>query len=272
MPILTARDVTLYYETAGSGVPLLLLHGLGSSSQDWQLQVEAFAPHYQVITLDVRGHGRSSKPPGPYTIPQFAADLNAFVQALGVAPVHLLGLSLGGMIALQTAVDYPHLLRSLIIVNSYPELTPRTWRERWAWQQRVLIVRLFGMARLGQYLSRRLFPLPEQAELRQIMVARWAQNELRPYLAAMQAVRGWSVSARLGEIRCPTLVIAADQDYTSVASKEAYTAKIPGARLHVIANSRHATPIDQPQAFNCAVLAFLSNLQRISDCGHGVTI
>ncbi|MCA9934300.1 MAG: alpha/beta fold hydrolase [Ardenticatenaceae bacterium] len=256
MPSIHVRDTTLYYETAGSGPPVLLLHGLGSSTRDWQLQVPVFAQTYEVVMVDVRGHGRSAKPRGPYSVPQFTADVVAFMEALHIAPVHMLGLSMGGMIAFQTAVDHPDLLRSMVIVNSYPELVPHSLSDYLTWYRRHAIVQLMGMKRMGQYLGKTLFPEPHQIELRQMIAQRWTENDKRAYMASTRALFGWSMAAHLGDIRCPTLIIAADMDYTPVAQKEAYTAKIPGARLVVIPNSRHATPIDQPELFNQTVLAF----------------
>ncbi|MCA9958095.1 MAG: alpha/beta fold hydrolase, partial [Anaerolineales bacterium] len=111
MPYQQVGDIQLYYEIHGTGEPVLLLHGLGSSVEDWELQLPLFSQKYQVVVVDVRGHGRSGKPSGPYSVPQFAADITAFIEQLGLAPLHMLGLSMGGMIAFQTAVDRPDLLR-----------------------------------------------------------------------------------------------------------------------------------------------------------------
>jgi pimeloyl-ACP methyl ester carboxylesterase len=257
MPTLPIGDVDLYYETAGQGPPILFVPGLGSSSRDWELQVACFSKHYQVVTFDVRGHGRSDKPPGPYSIPLFAADTAALIKALHIAPAHVVGLSLGGMIAFQLAVTTPELVRSLVIVNSGPEFLLQGLKARLGGLQRLLIVRLLGMRKMGEVLSKRLLPKPEHAPLREIFVERWAENDKRAYLDAMRAVLGWSVSDRLGTIRCPTLVIAADEDYTPVSFKEAYVAQIPQAELVVIADARHATPVERPEAFNDALLAFL---------------
>jgi len=256
MPTIQVRDTSLYYETAGSGLPVLLLHGLGSSTRDWQLQVPVFAQKYQVVMVDSRGHGRSAKPHGRYSVPQFTADIIAFMEALHIIPAHVLGLSMGGMIAFQMAVDRPELLRSMVIVNSYPELVPHSLSDYITWYRRHAIVQLMGMKRMGEYLGGVLFPEPHQGELRQTIAQRWLENDKRAYLASTRALFGWSMAARLGDIRCPTLIIAADQDYTPVAQKVEYTAKIPGAKLVVIPNSRHATPIDQPELFNRTVLEF----------------
>lgn len=260
MPTIRTKEVTLYYEEMGQGEPLLLLHGLGSSTADWVLQMEVFAQYYRVVAVDMRGHGRSTKPPGPYTIPMFAADVTAVLQALEIPSAHVLGISLGGMIAFQLAVSYPQMVKSLIIVNSVPSMVVRNFLDRWQLWRRLAIVELMGMRRMGEYLAPRLFPKPEQGELRQEIIQRWAQNDKQAYLAAMRSFVGWDVTGQLAGIQCPTLVISADEDYWPVADKEAYTAQIPQARLLVIEDSRHATPIDQPEVFNTAVLDFLASV------------
>lgn len=261
MPIQSLNGVDLYYERVGSGPPLLFIHGLGSSTRDWEYQAPFFASRFSVICVDLRGHGGSAKPPGPYRIAGFAADVAGLLRALDVAPAHVVGLSLGGMVALELALCAPELVRSLTIVNSGPALPTATRRERLLvgliFLQRLLIVRLFGMRKMGETLASRLFPDTEQADLRRSCVERWARNDPQAYLAALRAIGGWSVMERLGELRCPTLVATADQDYTPLDFKQAYCARIPNAELAVIANSRHMTPIDQPVAFNRTVLEFL---------------
>jgi 3-oxoadipate enol-lactonase len=257
MPHLQLGDVELYYEVSGEGEPLLLLHGLGSSGRDWELQLADFSRHFRVITVDARGHGRSQKPPGPYSVSQFAGDVAALLQKLAVGPAHVAGISMGGMIALQLALDRPDCVRSLVIVNSAPELVPRTWRQKVQLWQRLLLVRFCSMRQIGAFIGRRLFPRPDQAPLLHIFVERWAENDKRAYVDAFRALVGWSVSHRLGEIKQPVLVLSAEHDYVPLAFKEAYVAKMPAARLAVIADSRHATPVDQPELFNRTVLAFL---------------
>ena len=258
MPTVQSNGIKLYYEMQGDGQPLLFLHGLGSSTRDWEYQVPEFSESYQVITFDLRGHGQSDKPAGPYSIAMFAEDTAGLLRALGIDQAHVVGLSLGGGIAFQLAVDMPLAVKTLTIVNSAPELLVRSFKEKAALWQRLAIVRLLGMRRMGEVLSKRLFVRPEHAELRETFATRWAENDQRAYLDALRAMVGWSVTARLGAIRCPTLIIGADQDYTPVALKEAYTAKIPGAQLLIISDSRHALPVEKPHEFNAALQEFLA--------------
>ena len=256
MPKITLNAIELFYEIHGTGEPLLLIHGLGSSSRDWEYQLPAFTEHYQVITCDVRGHGQSAKPPGPYSVPMFADDIIQLMQALDIAPAHVLGISMGGMIAYQLAVDHPEMVKSLIAVNCNPELPVRNFKDRLAIWQREIIVQLIGMRKMGQVLSERLFIKPDQEKLRQIFVQRWAENDPKAYLAAMRAIVGWSVVAELPKLTMPVLVIAADQDYSFVDDKTAYIPLMPNAQMLVIEDSRHATPVERPEAFNQAVLSF----------------
>lgn len=118
MPTINLENVSLYYEEQGAGEPLLLLHGLGSNGRSWEYQVEPFARQYRVIVPDVRGHGRSAKPTGPYSVSQFANDIFNLLDHLQIDRFHLVGLSMGGMIGFQMAVDRPERLKSMTIVNS----------------------------------------------------------------------------------------------------------------------------------------------------------
>ncbi|HEY70203.1 MAG TPA: alpha/beta fold hydrolase [Anaerolineae bacterium] len=258
MTKLRVSDMDLYYETFGQGDPMVLIHGLGSSSRDWEGQIGYFSRQYQVIAVDIRGHGRSDKPAGPYSIPLFTRDMAEMIRALDLAPVHVVGISLGGMIALQLAVDEPELVRSLVVVNSGSEMVVRTIKDRIGVWQRTLIVRLMGMRKMGEVLGGRLFPEPEQHELRNTFADRWAENDPKAYLEAMKAIVGWSVTEQLHRIACPTLVIAAEHDYTPIEVKSTLAGRIDGAECVVIENSRHGSPVDQPEAFNKVLSAFLA--------------
>ena len=260
MPVVNLESIALYYEEYGAGEALLFLHGLGTDGRSWEYQRDLFAEQYRVILIDVRGHGRSAKPPGPYSVPQFAQDIFALLEHLKIDAFHLVGLSMGGMIGFQMAVEQPERLRSLTIVNSGPELIAQNWKERWQILQRRLVLNFTSMEKIGEFIGERLFPEPHLAEYKALFVQQMRENDPKAYKAATNALIGWSVRAQLGRVQCPVLVISGDMDYTPVANKEAYVREMPTARLQVIANSRHGTPIDQPEAFNTAVLQFLPSV------------
>jgi 3-oxoadipate enol-lactonase len=257
MPLLHVNDIDLYYETAGQGPPLLFIHGLGSSSRDWEHQIPYFSRRYRTIFVDLRGHGRSTIARGRYTIPLFAADLAALLKDLNCGPTHLVGISLGGMIGLQLAVEYPGLCASLVSVNCKDDYRLRTAGDLVFAGKRLFFLLFFGMNGVGRHLSATLFPDPEQALLRQQFIKRWSRNALSPYLRSLQAIGNWSITKRLPEIFCPVLLIAAEYDYTPVTAKETMATAIPDARVVVIPDSRHAVPVEKPAAFNRVVQEFL---------------
>jgi pimeloyl-ACP methyl ester carboxylesterase len=257
VPVTSLPDINLHYDVFGEGMPLLLIHGLGSSGRDWEFQISDFARDYQVITLDLRGHGKSSKPLGPYSIPLFAADTVQFLKEINIQRTHILGISLGGMVAYQLGLDWPELVSSLIIVNSTPELVIRSIRDRLRIWQRFMIVRFMGLRKMGEVLANRFFPDPAQEEIRQIFIERWAQNDKSAYLEAMKALFNWSVVERLGEIRCSMLLISSEFDYLPSPEDAGYIMEIPQAKIVVIEGARHALPAEKPVEFNKVVAKFL---------------
>ena len=256
MPFFDLDDTRLYYETTGTGAPLLFIHGLGSSTRDWYAQVDYFADDYRVITADLRGHGRSESS-ATYSIPRFADDMAALLQHLEAAPANIVGLSLGGMVAFQLAVEHPTLVRRLVIANSRPEVKLESLRDYWRYGSRRLVAQVLGMRTTGRILAHRLFHKPEHGRLRQAFIERWAENDKSAYLQTLDAIVGWSVADRIASISCPTLIIAAEEDYTSFQKNREYANRIPDARLVVIPDARHATPVEEPEAFNETIASFL---------------
>lgn len=258
MPKKKVKDIDMYYELTGEGDSLLLIHGLGSSTRDWEEQVPAFSHKYKVLTIDLRGHGQSDKPKGPYSMQMFAEDIAELLKKLGINSTHILGISLGGGVAFQFAVDYPDLVKSLIIVNAGIEIPMNSFKMKLEAFKRTFIVKLVGMKKMGKVLAPRLFIKPEQEELRKKLIKRWAENDKKAYLSAMRALIGWSIRDQLDKINFPTLVIGSDDDYAPSSVKEEYAALIPNARFIEINDARHAVPIEKPKEFNEIVMNFLS--------------
>lgn len=262
MPLKKLTDITCYYEESGSGDSILFIHGLGSDADSWRWQVPHFAEHHRVITYDLRGHGRSSKPPGPYSIGQFAADTAELIRVLDRSPVHVVGISLGGMVAMQFALDFPDCVRSMVLVNCVADTRLNSWKKRWIYLNRLCLVRCLGMKTLGRIIARRLFPARDQDVLRREFIRHCGSNDKRAYIATIKAIAGWCVSDQLHKIRVPVLVLVADHDYTPLEIKQAYTGKMPWAELRIVHDSRHGTPIDQPEEFNQTVGDFLEKISR----------
>ena len=258
MPTLEVDDITLHYHDGGSGQALVLLHGLGSSGLDWEYQYPEFETNYRVIAPDLRGFGRSDKPEGPYLVARHAEDLCALLDHLGIDRIQLLGFSMGGAVAFQFAASYPQRVERLIIVNSSPSFVPDHWRKSLEVIVRKGVIRLLGVPQLARLIARRLFPGEHQEDLRAKTIERYGANHKDAYLHAIDGLVGWQLDDEvLAGLAVPTLVIAAEHDYTPLREKEDYCAKLPRARLVQVENSRHATPIEQPQLFNALVRDFL---------------
>src|SRR4051794_21272817 len=114
-------DIELYYEEQGSGDPLLLIMGLATDCAAWLFQVPDFARQYRTISFDNRGVGRSAKPPGQYTIHRMADDAAGLLDVLGIARAHVVGVSMGGMIAQELVLRHPEKVRGLVLGCTYPE-------------------------------------------------------------------------------------------------------------------------------------------------------
>ena len=248
------------YET-NSNKGIILLHMLNSDKESWHefaltLQEEG----YNVFAIDLRGHGKTSKPKGPYSIRGFADDVALFLGSLNIGKVNILGLSMGTATGFELAINYPELVKSLIAVNMSAKISVKTFGDKRQFFLRVAIVKLLGMKKMGKFLAPRLFPFPEQEELRKKVAIHWAENDKKSYLAAFYSLKNWSVEEELHKIKCPTIVIASDGDYTPVESKEEYVKKIPNGQIEIIKNSHHAVPMEKPEEFNKIVLDFLNQI------------
>jgi pimeloyl-ACP methyl ester carboxylesterase len=250
-------DIELHVEEWGRGEPVVLLHGLGSSTRDWEYQVDALAARHRVIAIDARGHGKSDKPRGPYSIAMFADDVAKVIEKVGARPAHVIGISMGAMIGLELTARDPGSVRTLIAINSPAAVVPRTLKDRWQIFQRFAVSRAFGMRKMGEIIAGRLFPKPDQEPLRALFIERWAGNDKEAYMASLRAIVGWSVEDRLSQIRCPVLVVAGDRDYYPLEEKRKYVAKLKNGSLTLVRDSGHATPADQPAELTKILLDFL---------------
>jgi 3-oxoadipate enol-lactonase len=269
MPYYSIGTTRLYYQIHNPefdrGKAVVFLHGLGSCGEDWQLQLPALGKHYRIIMIDLRGHGRSDLGEGWATIEQMAEDVTAILADLNEASVHVVGLSLGGAVALQLAVLAPDLIASLIAVNTFARLRPS--RNGWLHGLvRLGLVLTDQMDLLGKWVARGLFPRPDQVELRTISAARLASNSRKSYLHSLTAAARFDLRQDLKNIRPPTLVIAGELDRTvSKDSIQELVTGIPDARLEVFPGSGHVTPYDAAERFNQTVLTFLDRFKQNSN-------
>jgi len=258
MPHVEINSNITHFESVGRGDPILFIHGLGSSARDWERQVDVFAESYQVVTVDLRGHGQSGKPDGSYSIEQFSNDVAGLISHLGLRPVTVVGISLGGMVAFQLAANHPGLLDKLVVVNALPD-NVLLQKERGQIRTRKLIVRFLGLKRMGKILGERLFPEEGMEAERLLMARRWAENDKRAYQSSFQAAVDWpGVTGRLDGFDRAMLMISSDEDYVPLEAKQTYLDAMPAMEHVVIENARHAVPMERPEQFNTVLAGFLA--------------
>jgi len=259
MQYCTVNNIKLCYQDVGSGETIVFLHGLGSNSTDWQQQIDHFSQKYRVIAIDCRGHGRSDKPEGKYTIPLFCSDVLQLLSILKIEAFHLVGFSMGGMMAFQIAVDNPQMIKSLTIINSAPAVPYNTLAMKIMVWSRLALIKFMGLEKLSKVISKKLFPLDNQNNLRSQFSASMQMLTKSSYARSLISFLGWDVSDKLPLLTMPVLVVAAEHDYTPVEVKKEYCKKISNAKLVVISNSYHATPMDQPDTLNEHIASFIES-------------
>jgi 3-oxoadipate enol-lactonase len=252
----------LYYEVSGGGDPLVLVHGFTLDTRMWDDQVQAFAPHYRVVRYDLRGFGRSALP-GKERYAHYE-DLHALLEHLGLARAHVLGLSLGGAVAVDFALAYPEMVASLVLVDA-SGLGGFTWPDELAgW-----FASIYAAARSGD------LPLAKQ---RWLSTDWFTPARSRPGVAAQLAqmvadYSGWHfmhrdparslappANARLSAIRAPTLVILGELDlpFYNYPLADRLAQEIPGAQKVVMPGVGHMANMEAPGRFNAIVLPFLA--------------
>lgn len=265
MPTATVKGLSIYYESHGQGFPLVLIRGLGSNADHWYAQVPDLAAHFRVIVFDNRGIGRSGDPGGDLTIHAMADDTVGLMDALQIPQAHVLGVSMGGMIAQAIALGHPQRVKGLVLVVTHcgGAQQVRPTEE---------IARLVGdMVTVGSPESR-IKALPaffDAATLRNLpaCVQTYATVSMK-YPAdekilsrQFAAIQGFDLYDRLPAIQAPTLVLASPGDVLIPPGNSQILAEcIPQARLVSIPGGGHQILIEQPEACNRAVMDFLKTI------------
>ena len=266
MAFVTNQGAKIYWDEQGQGPPLLLIMGLGAPAAFWWRVRPQLAAHYRTIALDNRGAGQSDVPPGPYSIPLMASDAAAVLDAARAAKAHIFGMSMGGMIAQEFALQYPQRVLSLILgctaaggsnairadaeatklLTSRASMTPEAAELAFI---PILYDAATSRARIDEDLEKRRawYPTPEG------------------YNAQLQAIFGWQSFDRLPQIQAPTLVIHGRNDRLVPAGNgERIASRVQGARLVLLDAANHMFITDQPEASVNAALQFLDALAESS--------
>jgi 3-oxoadipate enol-lactonase len=270
-------SIELYWEEHGSGDPLLLIMGLAADSTAWLFQIPDFARRYRTIAFDNRGVGRSAKPRGPYTIHQMADDAAGLLDVLGIERAHVVGVSMGGMIAQELALRHPARVRGLVLGCTFPEPDADAERQRQfsvaqfggrvtATGETEIDVSALDPLAFFQHLLPRVFNQSfidrELPKLLHVFAGALQYGfSMEAILGQVEAVMGHKATDRLHRITAPTLVITGDADLlVSPANSDVLARNIPGAKLVKVPGGSHGFNFETPEVFNREVLDFLAGV------------
>ena len=239
----------------GQDEVIIFLHGLGGSKKDWQKQIDFFKSNYCCVAIELKGHG-DNKSAAPFDVENLALDVIKSINSLQIKSFHLVGFSLGGIVAFEIASRIPNSLKSLCIVNALPEFKLSGFNQYWLFYSRLLLVKFCGLAFFAKILAKKLFPKKEQEILRVNLIAALKQADKKTYLSILKSLNGWSVADKLHLIKCRSLFISSEFDYLNFSLKKLFAWKI-GAKIVQIKDARHAVPIESPEEFNGVLKEFL---------------
>ncbi len=253
---------TLHYldPNPRGGAAVILLHGLGANAESWFLQLPALTEAgFRPLALDLPGFGRSPYDGRGWTLPRVAAQVADWMDTLGLEKAHVVGLSMGGVVAQQLTLDYPQRVGRLVLSNTFAVLRPDSLNGWLYFLSRVLAVSLFGLEKQAELVAHRIFPHPEQKEQYELLVKTISSADPRAYRAAMRALGFYDGRRRLPGLAHPTLVITGADDTTVPPTRQRLLAElIPNARQVVVPQAGHAISVDAPEAYNRLLLDFLS--------------
>jgi 3-oxoadipate enol-lactonase len=256
-----ANGIQINYAIEGSGPWVVMSHSLACAIPMWNEQAEALKGKYKVLRFDTRGHGATDAPAGAYTLDLLAADLHGLLGALGVTSPHFVGLSMGGMIGMTYALQHPGVFKSLVLCDTSSRMPPEA---KPVWEERIKTATEKGMEPLVDPTLKRWFTEPYFAK-RNSVIERVAglirTTPTQGYAGCCQAIPKIDLTDRLGSIKCPVQVIVGEKDVgTPVAMSEAIHQAIPGSELVIIPDASHLSNLEQPAAFNAALLRFLAHV------------
>ncbi|MET0273282.1 MAG: alpha/beta fold hydrolase [Phenylobacterium sp.] len=254
MPKLDRDGTGIYYEVHGEGPTILLSHGYSATSQMWRGQIEPLSRDHRLVIWDMRGHGQSDYPdhPAAYSEAATVADMAALLDAVGAKTAVVGGLSLGGYMSLAFNRVYPERVEALLIIDTGPGFRKDEAREGWN-QNAIRTAERYERDGLGNLAKGSVEMRTSQHR---------SADGLAKAARGMLTQRDGGVMESLPTIAVPSLVVVGADDTPFLAASDYMAGKIPGAQKVVIPAAGHAANIDQPVAFNAAVLEFLRSLPR----------
>jgi 3-oxoadipate enol-lactonase len=261
---ISIRGHRCVYERVGQGPDLTLLHSVGLSTRaGWRAQVPALARHFTVLTYDFRGLGESKRGGEPLGVATYVRDLAELLRQLGIVQTALMGVSLGGFVAQAFALEHPQKVAALVLVSTTSKIYEGHAGRR---TERNEKIRRHGMAAAAAHQLDSHFPENFAAANPDVMAwyrEHYLANDPANYIEIMDDLGRFDSAARLGQIRCPALIVAGSDDASSVAGRAPLDSAntlhrlIADSELAVIDGAFHYPQIDHAEAFNARALEFL---------------
>lgn len=250
------------YTVTGTGPWVTLSHSLACRLEMWDEEVARLAKRFTVLAYDSRGHGESGAPAMPYTLDMIADDIKGLFDHLGIEQSHWIGLSMGGVFGLATALKYPGIFSSMVLADTSSKLSDEGIA---AFKDRVAKVRAGGMEAMVEPTLKRWFKDSFRAKSPELMtrVAEWIRTTpLEGYIGTSAAIPTIDVAHRLGEITVPCMALVGADDIAMPPVFSQTLAKyIPHCRLVEIPDAGHLSNLEQPEAFNFAVEKFYEHIR-----------
>lgn len=251
------RGIKLNVVEEGSGCPLVFLHGLGGSWRDWEPQLDTLADQYRCIAVDHRGHGRSERSGGAYSIELFADDAAGVLDALGLDHAYVVGLSMGGMIAQSLALNHPHLVDAVVFADTAARTDPAMAELLGAASDMVRAQGLESTITMYETVTWAPSTIAERPEVVRDFRRESGGNDPECFAKSMKAIAGLDHIDRLSGLKAPSLVIWGEHDgLTPREHTDTLVAAIGNTDLVVIEGAAHMTNIEAPDAFNRAITTF----------------
>lgn len=256
MPIANVNGVDIFYELTGTGGPVLMFaNSLGTSLGMWRSQTAAFRQYYRILRYDMRGHGQSASPPGPYTIEMLSRDALALLDFLGLEKINFCGLSMGGLVGQWLGINAPRRLNRLILCATAPSFSGDVWANR------IAAVREHGFPGIVDTVMERWFTDDfRKASPADVSAVRNMTLSASPdgYIACCEALAAVNFELMLERITTETLCLAGSDDQATPPEVVKRIAdRIKGARFNVVEHGAHLFNIEQPGPFNALVRGFL---------------
>ena len=253
--------LTIHYSDLNpNGIPVvLLLHGLGATGDSWQLQFPALIDAgYRVLAPDMRGFGKSTYPGGVNNSLVMAKDMVALMDNLVIRSAHIIGISMGGTVALQMILNQPSRVDTLVLTNTFAKLRPRKLSLWFFYAVRLALIHIFGITKQADFVASRLFPEPDKAYLGKVFKDQVIQSNLAGYRSTMRSYAKFDLSEQIESIRVPTLIITGERDTIVPPEMQIDLAnQIPNAKHTFIPNAGHAVCVEKPDEYNRVILDFL---------------